>query len=167
MGIRPGVPKLHQERNAAMNLYEMLHRDHEKVKDLFTRLERVVEPDDSHRELLFASLYRELDIHSQAEEKFFYSQLKGEEETRELVLESLDEHRDVKKLLDALASMDKGTAEWTAKLRTLRENVERHVEEEENELFPRARKLIEEDEAAGIAEDIESFKEEHTELEAY
>lgn len=150
-----------------MNLYEMLHRDHEKVKDLFNLLERVVEPDDSRRELLFASLYRELDIHYQVEEKFFYSQLKGEEETRELVLESMDEHKDMKKLLDALESMDMGVAEWTAKLRTLRENMERHVEEEENEIFPRAKKLIEEDEAAGIAEDIEAFKEEHAELEAY
>ena len=150
-----------------MNLYEMLHRDHEKVKELFIQLERSGMSDDSRREQLFASLYRELNIHSQAEEKFLYSQLKGEEETRELILESLDEHKDMKKSLDKLESMDKATAEWTVTLRTLRENVEHHVEEEENELFPRARKVLEEDEAAGIAEDIESYKEEHTELEAY
>jgi hemerythrin-like domain-containing protein len=38
---------------------------------------------------------------------------------------------------------------------------------EEQELFPLAQKVLEDEEAAGIAEDIESFKEEHTELEAY
>jgi iron-sulfur cluster repair protein YtfE (RIC family) len=150
-----------------MNLYEMLHRDHERVRELFNQLERTGESEEGHREHLFSALHRELDIHSQAEEKFFYSQLRGEQETREIILESFDEHKDVRKLLGELEAMDKGSAEWTAKLRTLRENVEHHVAEEENELFPRAKKVLQEDEAAGIAEDIESFKEEHTELEAY
>lgn len=150
-----------------MNVYEMLRKDHERVREIFAQLERTTESDDSRRENLFTTLYRELDVHSQAEEKFLYSRLKGEDETRELVLEALDEHKEVKKSLDELESMDKGSAEWTARLRTLRESVEHHVEEEENELFPRARKALDEEEAAGIAEDIEAFKEEHTELEAY
>lgn len=150
-----------------MNLYELLHRDHAKVDSLFGELEKAGESEDSRREQLFSSLYRELDIHSQAEEKFFYSTLKGEEETRELVLESLDEHKDMKTLLRELDAMDKGGAEFMDRLRELREMVRRHVSEEENELFPRARKALEEDEAAGIAEDIEAYREEHTELEAY
>lgn len=147
-----------------MNLYEMLHKDHEHVRELFSQLEKTPESDDSRREKLFSSLYRELDIHSQAEEKYLYSRLRGEDETRELVLEALDEHKDVKKLLDNLDSMDKGSAEWTARLRECRDAVDHHVQEEENELFPRARKSIDEEEAAGIAEDIEAFKEEHAEL---
>jgi hemerythrin superfamily protein len=150
-----------------MNLYDMLRKDHERVREIFAQLERTTESDDSRRENLFTDLYRELDVHSQAEEKFLYSRLKGEDETRELVLEALDEHKDVKRSLDELESMDKGSAEWTARLRALRESVEHHVEEEENDLFPRARKTLDEEEAAGIAEDIEAFKEEHTELEAY
>ncbi|HKP96555.1 MAG TPA: hemerythrin domain-containing protein [Fibrobacteria bacterium] len=150
-----------------MNLYEMLHQDHEKVKSLFDQLEATEEGQERRREQLFSSLYLELDVHSQAEEKFFYSQLKGEEETRELTLESLDEHKLAKRLLDELDAMDKGAPEWTAKCRTLRENVEQHVEMEERELFPLAQRVLEDEEAAGIAEDIESYKEEHTELEAY
>lgn len=150
-----------------MNLYELLHRDHERVRELFSQLERTVEEDGGHREHLFSALQRELDVHTQAEEKFFYSQLKGEDETREIVLESLDEHKDVRKMLGEIEAMDNSGAEWIVKLRILKENVEHHVAEEENELFPRARKILQEDEAAGIAEDIESFKEEHTELEAY
>jgi hemerythrin superfamily protein len=150
-----------------MNLYELLHRDHAKVDSLFGELEKSGESDDSRREQLFSSLYRELDVHTQAEEKFFYSRLKGEEETRELVLESLDEHKDVIKRLHELDAMDKGGDEFIGGLRDLKDIVQHHFSEEENELFPRARKALEEDEAAGIAEDIEAFKEEHTELEAY
>ncbi|MDB5103008.1 MAG: hemerythrin [Fibrobacteres bacterium] len=150
-----------------MNLYEMLHRDHEKVKSLFDQLEATGEDQESRRETLFAHLFRELDVHSQAEEKFFYSQLRSEDETRELTLESIDEHKMVKRLLGELEAMDKGTPEWTAKCRTLRENVEEHVEMEEQELFPMAQRVLEDEEAAGIAEDIDSFKEEHAELESY
>jgi hemerythrin superfamily protein len=150
-----------------MNLYELLHRDHAKVDSLFGELEKAGESDDSRREQLFSSLYRELDIHTQAEEKFFYSRLKGEEEARELVLESLDDHKDMMKRLHELDAMDKGSAGFSEQLRNLKDIVQGHFSEEENELFPRARKALEEDEAAGIAEDIEAFKEEHTELEAY
>jgi hypothetical protein len=150
-----------------MNLYEMLHQDHEKVKNLFEQLEAAGEDQERRREQLFSSLFLELDAHSQAEERFFYSQLKSEDQTRELVLESLDDHKLIKRLLEELDSMDKGSPEWTSKCRILRENVEEHVRTEEADLFPLAREVFEDEEAAGIAEDIESFKEEYTELEAY
>lgn len=149
-----------------MNLYEMLHKDHERVRELFLRLEGTGESDIGGREQIFSTLHHELDVHSRAEEKYFYSLLKGEAETRELILESLDDHRDVIRRLEALDSMDKGSAEWIAGLHACREIVERHVDEEERELFPRARKALDEDAAAGVAEDIEAFKEEHAELEA-
>lgn len=150
-----------------MNLFEILHKDHEKVAEIFSRIEETKENEEARREHLFQSLYNELDVHSQAEEKFFYSRLKGEDETRELVMEAIDEHKDLKKVLGELDSMDKGSVEWTAKIRSCKEMVEHHVAEEENELFPRARRVLGEDEAAAIAEDIASFKEEHHELESY
>jgi hemerythrin-like domain-containing protein len=145
----------------------MLHNDHEKVRSLFKQLEAAGDQQERRREQIFASLFLELDVHSQAEEKFFYSQLKSEEDARELVLESLDDHKLVKRMLEELDSMDKGTPEWMAKCLTLRDNVEQHVQMEERELFPLAQRTLEDEEAAGIAEDIESYREEHTELEAY
>lgn len=149
-----------------MNLYEMLRKDHERVRELFLRLEATGESDISGREQIYAALLHELDVHTRAEEKFFYSLLKGEADTRELILESLDDHRDVMRRLESLDAMDKGSAEWIAGMHACREAVERHVAEEESELFPRARKVLDEDTAAGVAEDIEAFKEEHAELEA-
>jgi hemerythrin-like domain-containing protein len=151
----------------AMNLYEMLHQDHEKAKTLFGQLEATGNDQERRREQLFAALFLELDVHTLAEERFFYSQLKGEDQTHELTLESLDDHKQLKRMLSELDSMDKGSPEWIGRCRILRDSVERHVEMEERELFPLARKVLEDEEAAGIAEDIESYKEEHTELEAY
>lgn len=150
-----------------MNLYEMLHHDHEKAETLFELLEASGEEDINRREELFFSLSRELETHTQAEEKFLYSLLRNHESSRELTLESFDDHKEIRRLLAELDAMDKGTPEWTAKCRILREAVARHVDSEERDLFPLAKKAIDDEEAAGIAEDIESFKEEQGELEAY
>ena len=150
-----------------MSLYEILHRDHEKVKSLFEQLEAAGEEQATRLEALFSNLYRELEIHTQAEEKYFYSRLRVEADTRETVLESLDDHKLATRLLGELDSMDKGTPEWRFKCRTLRDTVEGHVEMEEQQLFPLAQRILDDEEAAGIAEDIESYKEEHTELEAF
>ena len=72
----------------------------------------------------------------------------------------------LKTLLTELVSEPKGTAEWSAKLSVLKENVEHHIEEEEGELFTKAKRVLARDDAEAIAETIEAFKEEHTEMSA-
>jgi len=150
-----------------MNLYMLLHQDHEKAKSLFAQLEASGEDEQDRRERLFSTLFRELNLHSDAEERYFYSRLKVSDETRETTLESLDDHKGMKRLLAALGRMDVGTPEWTAKCRQLREECEVHIAREEEELFPLARRIIEDEEAAGIAEDIEAYKEERAEIEIF
>jgi hemerythrin superfamily protein len=147
-----------------MDLYGLLHQDHEKVKSLFEALEKTTERAGRKREELFAKLNAELTLHSQAEEKCLYPRLKDEKETREITLEALEEHKVVKKLLKELDAMEKDSEEWAAKLKVLMENVEHHVEEEEKELFKQAKAVLSSEEAEEIAEEIDAYKEEHSEL---
>lgn len=151
-----------------MNLYIMLHEDHEKLKSLLEQLEETGETGEAEvgrRERLFAALFRELDAHTEAETRYFYSRLKPNDLARAMVVESLDDHKDMQRILGELEAMDKGAPEWTRKCRSLREEVEGHILREEQDLFPVAQKVIEEEEAAGIAEDMEAWKEQRTELE--
>jgi iron-sulfur cluster repair protein YtfE (RIC family) len=148
-----------------MNLYILLHQDHDKARNLLEQLDASGEDEPERRERLFSTLSRELGLHSEAEERFFYSRLKSNDEARETALASLDDHKGMKQLLAELEAMDAGTPEWTAKCRELRAECEAHIQREERELFPLARRAIEDEEAAGIAEDIESFKEEHIGIE--
>jgi hemerythrin-like domain-containing protein len=67
-----------------------------------------------------------------------------------LILEGIQEHELVSQLLEELDSMNKGTEDWKAKLIVLRENVEHHVEEEENELFEQARQILSDDQAREV-----------------
>ena len=148
-----------------MDVYKLLKDDHKKVKSLFNELEDTTERALKTREHLFVNLKMELTLHAEAEEKFFYPRVEGPEATHDLALEAYEEHKVVKTLLAELDADAKNTEEWAAKLKVLKENVEHHVEEEETELFPKARKILTDAEAEEIAEDIESFKEEASALE--
>ncbi len=145
-----------------MDVYKLLHEDHRKVKSLLKELEDTTERAGKTREHLIRQVEMELEIHSEAEEKFFYPYLQTAKETKDLAYEALEEHKVVKSLLQELIAEAKGTAEWTAKCSVLIENVEHHIEEEEGELFPKARKVLSKEEAESIGEEIEDYKEQHT-----
>ena len=125
-----------------MDAFDLLKADHEKVADLFAKLEETTERAEKTREELFGRLKDELDAHAHAEETLLYPVLEAAEATREITLEAVEEHALVKQLLAELDAMGKGSEEWTAKLTVLQEQVEHHVEEEEGEMFPDAKKVL-------------------------
>jgi hypothetical protein len=125
-----------------MTIFETLKADHEKVAGIFERLEPTTERGVKTRTELFARLKTELDAHANLEETVLYPALLEYEETREIALEGVEEHRVVKKLLAELEAMPVDSEQWKAKLTVLKENVEHHVEEEEGEMFKSARKAL-------------------------
>ena len=125
-----------------MNVFDILKEDHKKVAGIFEKLEPTTERAVKTREDLFARLKTELDVHALVEEKVLYPALEQIEETRDMALEGFEEHRIVKQLLAEMDDMSKDSEEWTAKLTVLKENVEHHVEEEENEMFKKARAAL-------------------------
>jgi iron-sulfur cluster repair protein YtfE (RIC family) len=125
-----------------MNVFDILKEDHKKVADIFEKLEPTTERAVKTREELFARLKTELDVHALVEEKVLYPALEQIEETRDIALEGFEEHRIVKQLLAEMDDMAKDSEQWTAKLTVLKENVEHHVEEEENEMFKKARAAL-------------------------
>src|SRR3712207_4703689 len=127
-----------------MNAFQLLKEDHQKVSGIFQQLEPTTERAEKTRTELFAKLKQELDIHAHIEETIFYPAIKQEAETREIVLEGFEEHAVVKRLLRELEQGDVTSEEWTAKLKVLQENVEHHVEEEEGEMFQKARQVLSE-----------------------
>jgi hypothetical protein len=115
-----------------MDAFELLKADHKKVADLFDRLEAA---SGKGKLDVFKQIKSELDLHALIEEKIFYPAIEKPEETHDLTLEAYEEHKVVKKLLAELAGAKTADDEWQAKAKVLQENVEHHVEEEENELL--------------------------------
>jgi iron-sulfur cluster repair protein YtfE (RIC family) len=141
-----------------MNAFELLTEDHQRVSAIFEKLEPTTERALKTREELFARLKTELQIHTEIEEQIFYPALKQEEETREITLEGIEEHNVVKTLLEEMEAMPVDSEEWSAKLSVLKENVEHHVEEEEGEMFPKARKALTKEKIEELGARIEAAK---------
>jgi len=128
-----------------MDAITLLKTDHEKVSGIFEKLEETTERAEKTREELFTRLKQELDIHAHIEETIFYPVLKKSDETRDITMEGIQEHHVVKVLLRELDAMGVTSETWTAKLKVLKENVEHHVEEEEEEMFVKAREVLSKD----------------------
>jgi hemerythrin-like domain-containing protein len=141
-----------------MNAFALLKEDHKKVAGILEKIDATTERGVKTREDLFTQLKTELDIHAEIEETIFYPVLEKHAETRNITLEGIEEHRIVKELLAELEAMPKDDEVWTAKMTVLKENVEHHVEEEEGEMFPKARKALTEDEIETLGTRLEAAK---------
>jgi hypothetical protein len=141
-----------------MNAFTLLKDDHKKVAGLLEKIDATTERALKTRDELFAQVKAELDLHAEIEEKILYPVLEKAEETHDISLEAYEEHRIVKQLLNELAAEPKDTEEWTAKFTVLKENIEHHVEEEEGDMFKKARKVLSEDEIETLGQRLEEAK---------
>src|SRR5437660_12847966 len=135
-----------------MDAIELLKQDHKKVEKIFTDMEK-----KEARRKLFPELDRELSIHAEIEEKIFYPAAKQAEPTRDLVLESIEEHRQIKMVLADLEQTDMRTAQWAADLKVLKEDVMHHVGEEEDELFPKVQKILSKEQLEALGTRMEAM----------
>jgi hemerythrin superfamily protein len=133
-----------------MNAIKMLKQQHREVEKLFKQFEaaKSAEP----RRKTFVEIADALAVHATIEERHFYPAVK-ERQTEEILLESVEEHLEIKRVIADLLQMDAGDDQFEAKVTVLREDVEHHVEEEESDLFPKVERLFDDEalEAVGAA----------------
>lgn len=141
-----------------MNALELLKTDHRKVAGLFAKVE-ATESEKQH-EQLFEKIKTELETHTHIEETILYPMLEQYEELKDLVLEAYEEHKQVKTLIREIEHLTDGSERFDAKLKVLGENVDHHVEEEENEMFPKVKKLMQTQQLEKLGEQLEDAKKE-------
>ena len=124
-----------------MDALELLKTDHKTVKDLFKKIE--ASKNDKQQKQLFEEIKTELETHTYIEETVFYPAVAKHDELKDMVLESLEEHKQVKTLLREMDNLTEDSEKFEPKLKVLMENVEHHAEEEEEaKMFPKVRKLM-------------------------
>ena len=149
-----------------MDAIALLKQDHKTVEGLFKQYEALGDRAVKQKKKIVEKVIRELSIHSAVEEMFFYPAVRAaaaENETKasdaadDLVLESLEEHHIVKWTLSELAKMSPEDERYDAKMQVLMESVKHHVQEEEEDLFPKARRLLKKT-LVGLGEQMEKAK---------
>jgi hemerythrin superfamily protein len=140
-----------------MDALELLKNDHQKVKELFKQAES--NGDENKQRRLFDQIKTELETHTRIEESVFYPAVQKHEELKDMVLESLEEHKQVKTLLREMENLTSNSEKFEPKLKVLMENVEHHAEEEEEgKMFPKIRQLFSRSDLEALGAELESAK---------
>jgi hemerythrin superfamily protein len=116
-----------------MHAITLLKEQHKKVKGLFEQYEKAKSV--TKKQALFEEIADDLAVHTTIEERVFYPAVYAAK-TGELLEEALQEHLSVKRLIVDLTETSPEDAAFDAKMKVMQEQVEHHVAEEENKLFP-------------------------------
>ena len=154
-GKAPRAP----QNAGSIDAIELLTQDHKTVKELFEKYENLSDRSTASKKKLATQICLELTKHATAEEEIFYPAVReASGDTEDLVDEATVEHASAKDLIAQILEMEPGDDLYDAKVKVLSEQIEHHVEEEEKEMFPKARKA--KLDLAALGEAIAARKEE-------
>ena len=143
-----------------MHALDLLIADHNRCRGMFARFKDANANDDADSmSALFLQILKELEVHMTLEEEIFYPMVRDtNDDISDTVDEGEQEHHVAKVLLAEIKQLPDGSDEWIAKVTVLRESVEHHIDEEEDELFPPLRNRIDKDVWHEMAERFEARK---------
>src|SRR5271170_7456757 len=142
-----------------MIIYDELKNDHDQVKEMMTRIEGLSPRASASKVKLFEEMKAALTAHLRAEEKVFYDAMKPDKSAYVSVLEGSEEHHVADLLLREISRLSPSNEKWAAKFTVLKENVEHHVEEEEGEIWAKAREMFDDAKAQELGQAFVAEKE--------
>src|SRR3954470_3344084 len=133
-----------------MHAIALLKEQHKRIAAL---LRRVIDADECGKQALFDELAALLALHTELEESCFYPAVRARR-TEDVLVESLQEHWIVKRVLEQLFELSVQDAAFDARLRVLHELIENHFEEEENELFPKVARDLDKEALEALGQEL-------------
>jgi hemerythrin superfamily protein len=121
----------HASEKSDMNIQDVLRLDHNKVSMLFGQIKDSNDP--RKIEEYFGQIYRDLSVHSKAEEQVVYPAVQSfYGQTRELY----DEQADMSAMLETLKSSNASDSNFKAKVEALKNAFTDHIRQEESTMIP-------------------------------
>ncbi|MGN6703157.1 MAG: hemerythrin domain-containing protein [Burkholderiaceae bacterium] len=117
-----------------------LTHQHDEVKKLFKQFDKIKDGDAAQKAELAQQICNALIVHTKIENEIFYPAVRGATHADDMMNEALVEHDSAKWLIDQLGAMKPDDPMYAAKVTVLGEYFNHHVEEEEKEMFPQAKK---------------------------
>jgi hemerythrin-like domain-containing protein len=144
-----------------MDAIALLKQDHKLVKDLLEQLTESTTRAVKKRSDLLRQIHANLKAHTTIEEEIFYPAFKaaGKKEEEKMYFEALEEHRAAEDLvLPDLMKTNPATEQFSGRAKVLKELIEHHIEEEEQEMFKDAKKLLSKAELNELGAQMEARK---------
>ena len=145
------------------DIYEAIKADHDHHRKLLDTISDTSGASET-RQKAWHEFYHHVKSHAAAEEETFYSKLISKTWGQDAARHSVHEHQQLDDLMEELNEMDMSSGGWLTKFKTLRHDYLHHIEEEEDEVFGRAREVIPASEIAGYGKRFEERKAEEAKL---
>ncbi|MEO5972258.1 MAG: hemerythrin domain-containing protein [Sphingomicrobium sp.] len=141
----------------AQDIFDRLIQDHDKHRGLIERIGET-EGDSDDRRTLFEQYKVDANAHAAAEEETLYATIMAMTDMRQDAQHSVKEHADLGMLFVELDEMDMSSSGWLTKFKTLAHDYIHHIDEEEKEKFPKAKKAIGADKAIELRAEFNARK---------
>ncbi len=145
------------------NVYERIKQDHDVHRQLLDGIADTT-GDSQQRRKLWTQFYYDVKSHAAAEEETFYSKLMEDPDGQDDARHSVSEHKELDDIMEELQSTDFSSPGWLTRFGTLKHDYEHHMEEEENEIFSKARELFNDEMAVTFGEKFAKRKAAEREL---
>ena len=131
-----------KKRSAGKDAVALLTEDHKTVDSIFKEFEKHKRNGSgvARKAELVRSACAALTVHARIEEDLFYPAVREAIDAEDELDEAEVEHATIKSLVQRLEEMETGDELYDATVTVLAEYVRHHVKEEEDEIFPKARK---------------------------
>jgi hemerythrin superfamily protein len=137
----------------------LLKTDHKAVDKLFKQFEKLGDDATVTKRKLVDQILDELAVHAAIEEQYFYPAIRQSvTDVKDEVLEGYEEHHLLEVAMGELRGLDATAESFDAKVKVLSEMVRHHVEEEEQEMFPKVREALGRKELSAIGDILEQAK---------
>ncbi len=146
----------------AADIFDRLKQDHDRHRDLIARICET-SGDSEDRRILFEQYKVDANAHAAAEEETLYATMIAMTDIRQDAQHSVKEHADLGMLFVELDEMDMGSSAWLTKFKTLAHDYIHHIDEEEEEKFPKAKKAIGAEKAVALRDEFNQRKPEEIE----
>ncbi len=137
-----------------MTLFELIRKDHDYQRELLNKLIDT-SGDSADRRRLYEQVKTELQIHEDVEEKNFYKHLIDSEATIEMVRHGMAEHHEIDELIESLDNTEMDSSSWLNTAKKLKDQVEHHLKDEEQEFFKIAGKELSDSKKEELARQYE------------
>ncbi len=125
-----------------MNIFERIKQDHDDAREVMSKLKDTTARAEKTRLELFTHFKLDMWAHHKIEEAVFYAHLRDDTKMSGESYEALNEHHVANGLLEELDTFPVTSEEWGVKFGAVSELIDHHMEEEEKDFFPKAKKLL-------------------------
>lgn len=139
-----------------MDAIETLEKDHHRIRSLFSELEETTEPQELQD--CFDKLSNILIIHAEAEEQVLYSEASNCQDTGEVIAKGYEDHDKSDQMVLEIKSINPSESQFKQKVKELQAFMLNHLDEEENDLFPKVRQGMDDRKLEELATEIKHTK---------